>query len=204
MVRHLFAGKRSAAAAIGLALCGIFGVAAPVAAQVGTAIEYYLVGYWDDYDSPHGPYFVTAFPEEIAAVDRIVATGGWQHTGEAFHVWTAPGDGRLPTCRFWSPTFQSHFFTHHADECTAVRANPDWHFEGIAFYVRQPDADGSCANGSMALFRLYNNGLYGWILHRLSTSEATVARMLAAGWIVEGDARTRAFACVPVSDASGQ
>lgn len=195
--------RTSAAGIIASVLLCCFAVSAPAAGQVVTAREYYLVGHWDyDYIYPHGPYFVTSFPEELSALDAIVEAGGFRHTGEEFHVWAGPAEGRWPTCRFWSSQFGSHFFTHHADECAAVRANPAWEYEGIAFYLGLPDADGMCRDGTTILYRLFNNGLYGWILHRLTTNVATVESMLSEGWVFEGDGRTRAFACVPASGAS--
>jgi hypothetical protein len=84
-----------------------------------------------------------------------------------------------------------------------VQAHADWHwqYEGIAFYLQVPDANGNCPLGTTILYRLYNNGMGGTPAHRLTTSEATFNQMLAEGWITEGDGRTFAFACVPSSTA---
>jgi hypothetical protein len=49
-----------------------------------------------------------------------------------------------------------------------------------------PDASGSCAGGTLPLYRLYNNGQSGAPNHRYTTSPATRAAMLAQGWIAEG------------------
>ncbi len=46
-------------------------------------------------------------------------------------------------CRFYSKKFQGHFYTSNPQECTIVRENPDWTYEGIAYDVLEtsdPDA----------------------------------------------------------------
>ena len=185
----------------------------PAAAEVQTAIEYGLTTVWD-YGG-YFSYFVTSSPAEIAALDAGALDGCcgylWQRTGETFDVWTGPAGGALPTCRFFYATFSidhniatlnlDHFYTPYSTECAAVQAHPDWHwqFEGIPFYLRLPGADGRCPPGTSVLYRLYNNGIGGGPAHRFTTSAATIDKMLAVGWIVEGNAPTFTFACVPSS-----
>ena len=199
---------------------GLLGVATPAAAQVQTAVEYGSYSYWDDcyyYDTnngrtlvcDYGSYFVTSSPDEMAALDggAFDLFGGqfaWQRTGETFDVWSGPESGALPTCRFFKPAFYpEHVYTPYEAECAAVQANPDWQYiyEGIAFYLQLPDENGNCPLGTTILYRLYNNGIDGAPVHRLTTSEATFGQMLARGWVFEGDGRTFAFACVPSSTA---
>ena len=36
--------------------------------------------------------------------------------------------------------------------------------------------------------------------HRYTTDPATLGTMIAQGWIMEGEAATRVFACVPASE----
>jgi Repeat of unknown function (DUF5648) len=91
----------------------------------------------------------------------------------------------------------SHFYTPFADECTALKANPAWQFESIAFYVQLPDGSGNCPAGTVPLYRLYNNSMGGAPNHRYTTSLAILNQMLAAGWTFEGNAATKVFACVP-------
>jgi len=193
------------AATIAFVFWGLLGVATPVAAQVQTAVEY---GFRSVWDYGYGSYFVTSFPDEIAALDGgafDTASGLlWERTGETFNVWTGPASGALPTCRFFNATsYVEHFYTPYAAECAAVQANADWHwqYEGIAFYLQVPDGNGNCPIGTTILYRLYNNGMGGTPAHRLTTSEATFNQMLADGWVFEGDSRTFAFACVPSSTA---
>ena len=168
------------------------------AAQTQTAVEYYYAAW--NY------YFVTAFPDEIAVLDAGAFGGVWKRTGQTFEVWTGPTNGALPTCRFFTITFapkSSHFYTPYAAECAAVKNNPNWQFESIAFYLQLPDANGICPPGTVILYRLYNNGMGGAPNHRFTISLATFNQMQSQGWIFEGDARTGAFACVPATVIPG-
>src|SRR4051794_27728188 len=81
-----------------------------------TAIEYYHAGF--DH------YFITALPEERAALDSGTPTG-WSRTGRGFSVFRFPPPAPLtasPVCRFYIPPEHgdSHFFSASADECAAV------------------------------------------------------------------------------------
>ena len=185
---------RRLARAIATLLCALPAVAS---AQTATAVEYYYAAW--NY------YFVTAFPAEIAALDGGAFGGVWKRTGQTFPVWSQPGDGLLPTCRFFSTAFapkSSHFYTPFASECDAVKANPSWQYESIAFELQLPTAAGTCPSGTTVLYRLYNNGQGGAPNHRYTTSATTFADMQANGWTFEGDGRTGAFACVPAVVAS--
>jgi len=144
-------------------------------------VEYYHAGF--DH------YFVTANPDEIAALDRG-AIAGWTRTGFQFRANAAPASGTSPVCRFFSTAFapkSSHFFTAFKSECAAVRGNPDWLLESdAAFYIAAPASDGACAAGSTPIFRLYNNGQGGAPNHRYTTDVVTRAAMIQRGWTPEG------------------
>lgn len=193
------------AAASAFVLWGLLGAATPVTAQVQTAVEYIYGGPWDYGDV--SSYFISSFPDEIAALDGGAFGGGWFRTGETFNVWSGPASGALPTCRFFDRIFGAHFYTPYAAECAELQTEPRWQYEGIAFYLKIPDGNGNCPVGTTILYRLYNDSMYwppfyydtktGAPLHRLTTSAATFDQMLAAGWVFEGDGRTFAFACVP-------
>jgi len=172
-------------AACGLA-AGSSGAAAP------TAVEYYHGAY--------GHYFVTASPQEIAALDTG-AFAGWSRTGESFGVLAVDTPGAANVCRFWSgPSYaprSSHFYTPLAGECATTRANPEWTFEGEVFATMLSDAAGNCAAGTAQLYRLYNNPPpTGAPNHRYTTRLTIRAQMLAQGWIAEG-AGLGVVACVP-------
>ncbi|HSB87699.1 MAG TPA: metallophosphoesterase [Ilumatobacteraceae bacterium] len=173
-----------------IASCGLATSLAVAASP--TAVEYYHGGY--------GHYFVTASPPEIAALD----TGrfpGWSRTGESFGVLDLDTAGAANVCRFWSgQTFapkSSHFYTPFAWECAIVKGNPGWQFEGEVFAMNLPDAAGSCADGTVPLYRLYNDGQGGAPNHRYTTSPSTRSAMLAQGWIAEGSG-VGVIGCVPV------
>ncbi|MEP7182914.1 MAG: beta-propeller fold lactonase family protein [Betaproteobacteria bacterium] len=161
----------------------------------GTAVEYYYAGF--DH------YFLTAFPDEQAALDGGAFGGAWVRTGQSFKVWTQPNSFASPVCRFFSTAFgtkSSHFYTPFASECAIVKTYPQWQFEAIGFYMQIPvgfgTGNGDCPGGTTRLYRVYNNGMGGAPNHRYTTSVAILDQMVAAGWIVEGEGFTRVFSCV--------
>lgn len=167
----------------------------PVA--VVSAVEFFHAGY--------GHYFVTVNPHEIASLDNGTLAG-WQRTGRTFDVWRSSAAGLDPVCRFWSgQSFapkSSHFYTPYADECDKVKQDPVWSFEGIAYFARMPEGAlgaRTCPAGTQPLFRAYNKGVSGAPNHRYTTDPAVLDAMIAQGWIMEGEAATRVFACVPAS-----
>ncbi len=126
--------------------------------------------------------------------------GVWKRTGETFNVWPQAYSGSSPTCRFFSNAFapkSTHVYTPFASECATLKADPNWQYEGIAFYVELTSAGGLCANGTVPLYRLYNNQMGGAPNHRYTPASRSMNQMIAAGWVFEGNASTRAFACVP-------
>ena len=199
MLGRFFAKKLVALLAAGAAcVSGLLAGAPAAIAQTQTAVEYYYAD-WNFY-------FVTSFPDEIAALDGGAFGGVWKRTGQTFAVWSDASGRALPTCRFFSTSFapkSSHFYTPYATECAALENNPGWQFESIAFYLQLPDADGNCPADTVILYRLYNNGMGGAPNHRFTTDAATFAQMQSAGWMFEGDGRTGAFACVPAAAPPG-
>jgi plastocyanin len=171
---------------------GVINVVASSARLTAVAVEYYYAA-WNFY-------FVTPSPEEIVALDGGAFGGLWKRTGQTFDVWTDATNGAVPTCRFFSAAFatkSSHFYTPYADECASLQAGTTWQFEGIAFYLQLPAADGSCAAGSIPLYRLFNNGMGGAPNHRYTTNPTIRDQMLVSGWAFEGNGTTKAFACLP-------
>ena len=154
--------------------------------QVTTAIEYHYQTYYrctlpDDFILSYvGSYFVTANPDEIAALDtggRVVA-----HRGNRFASGANPSSGTLPTCRFFDPAVGAHFLTPYVAECSALQADPRWTYEGTAFHVQVPDGNGHCRGrhddplssvqpGHERLAVLHaRDGTTGRDLHRYTTS----------------------------------
>lgn len=162
-----------------------------VLAQVPLALaaEYYHAGF--------GHYFVTGSADEAAAIDSG-AIKGWIRTGQTYSVYPQSGAGLSPVCRFFTITFapkSSHFYTPNVAECTTVKTNLDWQFEGNAFYVNEP-AGGTCPTGMAPLYRIYNNGHSGAPNHRYTTCSTIRDNMILRGWVSEGVAM-----CVPGGSA---
>ena len=169
----------------------VFGVSPP---PTVAAIEYHHASF--DH------YFVTAIADEITKLDDGTFTG-WSRTGRSFNVYPAPGapTGTVSVCRFFSTSFtpkSSHFYTPSASECAIVKSNPDWLYEGDVFNVMPAVlADGSCPANALAVYRLYNNGQGGVPNHRYTDKLDVFNQMLAQGWLFEGEAQTKVFACNP-------
>lgn len=146
-------------------------------------------------------YFITTIADEIAKLGNGTFTG-WTPTGRSFNVYPAAGApaGTASVCRFFGTAFapkSSHFYTPSATECSIVKSNGDWSFEGDVFNVALPAADGGCAAGTRPLFRLYNDGQGGAPNHRYTTDTDVRAQMVAAGWIAEGYGALGVIGCVP-------
>jgi probable HAF family extracellular repeat protein len=175
--------------------CGVYlldPVSGPLPPPTTTAVEYYY--------SAWNFYFLTAFPDEIAALDGGAFGGAWKRTGETFQVWPQSNAYSSPTCRFFTIAFapkSSHFYTPFPQECAIVKTEPEWQFEGIAFHMELANANGLCGAGTIPLYRIYNNGMGGAPNHRYTTSQSVLFQMITSGWSFEGDAITRIFGCVP-------
>jgi hypothetical protein len=155
------------------------------------AIEYYHQAF--------NHYFVSADLDEIAGLDAGVFQG-WARTGESFRVGPTPSPDQAPVCRFFGVGFaplSSHFYTPYPDECAIVKQDPKWFYEKIAFGLRLPEANKGCLPGYAPLYRLWNRNRDGAPNHRYTTSLVTFDFMFGNGWVMEGEASTFVFACVP-------
>jgi hypothetical protein len=166
------------------------GTGALTTSTVAKAIEYYHA----EFDH----YFITALPAEIQKLDDGTFAG-WTRTGLAFNVYNSGTPATAEVCRFFSTSFapkSSHFYTPSATECASVKTSKDWQFEATVFNVVLPAADGSCPQGTQALYRLYNDGMGAAPNHRYATDHDTFAAMQQLGWTPEG-AGEGVIACVP-------
>ena len=149
-------------------------------------------------------YFVSADPAEILKLDTG-ELAGWTRTGQAFSVYPAADSAlpnHTPVCRFYGRPeagLDSHFYSASPAECQAVidRFSSAWIYEsGDVFAVALPNpGDGSCAAGTVPVYRLYNNRAD--VNHRYTTSPAIQAQMVASGWIAEGYGPRNVAMCVP-------
>ena len=152
------------------------------------------------YDAGFDHYFITANPNEIVALDSG-DIAGWTRTGFQFHAYATGANGTSAVCRFFSTAFapkSSHFYTPFASECAAVKTNAAWLLESdAAFYIATPAGDGSCAAGSVPVFRLYNSGQGGAPNHRYTTDLSVRAQMIEHGWAPEGFGPSSVEMCSP-------
>ncbi|MBK9607927.1 MAG: IPT/TIG domain-containing protein [Betaproteobacteria bacterium] len=139
-------------------------------------------------------YFITAEQAEATAIDNGAAGAGWVRTGFSYDVAANQQAAQFkataanPVCRFYAPFPgpNSHFYTVDAAECTAVKTDPGWRYEGIAYYI-QPPAFGTCPAGTQPIYRVYNNRFqYNDSNHRFITNPATFLQMGERGWTMEG------------------
>ena len=147
------------------------------------------------YNAPLDNFFITANSQEAAAIDNGAAGPGWARTGAAFNF---KSGGGTSVCRFYgsmTPGPNSHFYTASTAECNGLKAQqattpasqPRWNFESLDF-VTTPSSNGVCPAGTVPVYRAYNNGFARRVdsNHRITTSAAGIAAVVAKGWISEG------------------
>jgi O-glycosyl hydrolase len=156
------------------------------------AVTEYRHAGWDHY-------FVTSDPDEMVKLDSGTLPG-WVRTGGAFTAYRLGSNSGNPVCRFFSTSFaprSSHFYTPLPSECTTVDANPNWILEGQVFAMPVPDEDGTCAAGTLPVYRLYNNGHDGAPNHRYTIDADVRIQMIHQGWIAEGSGPLGTIMCSP-------
>ena len=164
-------------------------------AGTSVAVEYYHAGF--DH------YFHSADPFEVSKLDTGLFGNDWNRTYQFWRVWTQPGAGRLPVCRFFSIGFDpksSHFYTPYSAECEGLKAGSVWQFEGMVFYVALPDSTGNCAAGTTPLYRTYNQGQGDAPNHRYMISRTIRSDMVAHAMDCRRQ-RTRYRLCLPAAVA---
>jgi YVTN family beta-propeller protein len=155
------------------------------------------------YEAVFDHYFHTADEVETRLLEDGIFHDDWHRTFHFWRVWTATGPGRLPVCRFFTTAFgakSSHFYTPYAAECASLQADPAhvWQLESVAvYYMGVPDITGSCAAGTVPLYRVYNQGMGGSPNHRYTSERAVRDAMVALGWTAEGNGPDIVFACIP-------
>ena len=143
------------------------------------------------YNASLNHYFLTAVPEEVAAIEGGAVGPGWLRTGYSFQGY--PVDSKAPgaanVCRFFgTPGIgpSAHFFTADPAECALVKANPRWLYEGLAFSARLPSA-GACPAGAEPVVRFFWPGSdVSQSRHRYVRDLLEQQRMRDARWIEEG------------------
>ena len=138
-------------------------------------------------------YFITADPNEAAAIDNGSAGPGWSRTGNTFQ-----SGGSTAVCRFYgsqSPGPNSHFYTADQGECAFLKqlqastpaTEKRWNFESNDFNTT-PAVNSACPVGLVPVYRAYNNGFARNIdsNHRITSDAAAIQAVVTHGWINEG------------------
>jgi hypothetical protein len=166
------------------------------------AIEYYHAGL--DH------YFISSLQVEIDTLDTGLISG-WARTGQTIKVFptqASGGAGVNPVCRFYIPPVHgnSHFFTASPTECNLVvqKTATDPNFSGYVFespnvfFEALPNTTtGACPTGMGPVYRLWNQRIDS--NHRYTSSAATKAQMVAAGYVAEGYGPDATIMCAPVA-----
>ena len=144
------------------------------------------------HNTADGQYFITADPAEISLIDGGGLGATWSRTGMHFKAWTRDEtnvSASHPVCRFFGTPGvgpNSHFYTADANECTGVRTNPYWQYEGIAFRAIEPFGFMICPGGAI-IERLWLAGNDATASRHRYVADATlIPSMVAAGWVLEG------------------
>jgi hypothetical protein len=143
-------------------------------------------------------YFVSADPQEIAALDNEVIPG-WVRTGLGFKAYAADTSVTSGVCRFYIPpqSGDSHFYSASPAECAATKQKfPTLVYESAdVFHVGVPDlATGNCAPGTIPVYRVWNNRADS--NHRYTTSRSVRDQMIARGYLPEGYGPDGVVMCV--------
>jgi Repeat of unknown function (DUF5648) len=129
-------------------------------------------------------HFFTADSDEAGNI--IDNDKNWAYEGVAFGAYAADAQGcssqgLSAVYRFYSPRFQSHFFTSSADEKDSIRAHDaNWTYEGVA-YCAPSTADAS----TTPLYRFWSPR-FGKHFYTASGAEANQLRTSDPNWTYEG------------------
>jgi PKD repeat protein len=152
------------------------------------------------YNASLDHYFITADTAEIRNLDSGTISG-WSRTGYQFGAFSSTSSGAdlSSVCRYYgSPTagLDSHFYSGSAEECATIfnKFGESWMLESDnVFRIQMPDAAGSCANGTVPVYRLFNNRRDA--NHRYTTDPAVRASMIAKGAVAEGSGSSGVAFC---------
>ncbi len=163
---------------------------APGSARLGTAIEY--------YSAKLKHYLVTAYTDEVAALDALPGANDWRRTGGEFTVYRDPAPGVEAVCRFsrtpgTGPV--AHLYAVDAAQCASLKSQPQWTYDGVAFHLPLP-VGGQCG-ADYPVYRSYFTDNVADAKHRLTVDLTAHVRMNSR----RGDLLEGIVLCAPVTDA---
>ncbi|CAH1082206.1 S8 family serine peptidase [Candidatus Nitrotoga sp. 1052] len=169
-------------------LCGWGVLDAYSTLQVVNAFKPFSLVY-EYYNVDLNHYFRTGSRSESFSVLSGGAGAGWRDTKGYFLAWRQASEGAVPVCRFYGTPGKgpnSHFYTADPGECSQVKNDPGWTYEGIAFYVKLP-VNNTCPVDTIPIYRLYNNRwMYNDSNHRFTADITEVNAMTLKNWVSEG------------------
>lgn len=169
-------------------LCGWGVLDAYSTLQVVNAFKPFSLVY-EYYNVDLNHYFRTGSRSESFSVLSGGAGAGWRDTKGYFLAWRQASEGAVPVCRFYGTPGKgpnSHFYTADPGECSQVKNDPGWTYEGIAFYVKLP-VNNTCPIDTVPIYRLYNNRwMYNDSNHRFTADITEVNAMTLKSWVSEG------------------
>ena len=156
-------------------------VVPPAASAGAEASTVPVYRFWSStFDNAHFYTVSSAEAQTISSKDP-----NWRFEGEDFRVWAASGSqcgaGKDPVYRFWSSSFESHFYTVNKGEVDATRrGDRNWSYEGIAFCA----ATGASA-ATKPVYRFWSE-TFGKHFFTANKAEADALRAGDANWTYEG------------------
>ena len=142
--------------------------------------------------------FITWHADEIATLDAGTVIKGWTRTGATFAAFVSAQSGSSPICRYCIPPGQgdSHFFGRGTAECTDTgQKNPAFALEDPAFMHMILPESGVCPANAHPVHRVFSNRPDA--NHRYMTDRTIRERMVAQGWLAEGDGPDLVAMCAP-------
>jgi hypothetical protein len=137
--------------------------------------------FWSSkFDNAH---FYTVSQSEAQSI--YSSDPNWTYESQDFRVWpTVNGGcqaGTVAVYRFWSSTFESHFFTTSRSESDQVRrTDKNWSYEGAAFCTAEPGTA-----GTEPVYRFWSSK-FGKHFYTANKGEADALRRGDRNWSYEG------------------
>lgn len=129
--------------------------------------------FWSDTYNGH---FYTISRSERDFIIQNYPESVWKYEGVAYGAYSRPQTGTVPLYRFWSATYNGHFYTTSASERDMVmRTYPTevWQYEGVAFHVFP---SGSRQANTLPVSRFWS----ATYLHHFYTSSESEAAYVSA------------------------